>query len=150
MSRSIVIAALLSPLLAGCVERTMTIKSDPPGALVYLNDQEVGRTPLKRDFTWYGDYDVQIRKEGYETLKMHQPVIAPWYEWVPFDLFAEMLPMRATDNHDLFFKLNPEPSEAAAPGPLLERAEDLKGQLEFSEHTRAPSTRPATRPAKPK
>src|SRR5262249_52403490 len=99
MSRSTVIAALLSPLLAGCVQRTMTIKSDPPGALVSHKDQEGGRTPLKRDFTWYGDSDVQIRKEGYEPRKTPQPVIARWYEWVPFDLFAQMLPMRATDNH---------------------------------------------------
>ena len=28
----------------------MTIHSNPEGALVYLNDQELGRTPLTRDF----------------------------------------------------------------------------------------------------
>src|SRR5258706_9997592 len=55
-------------LVAGCVERTMTIKSDPPGALVYLNDREIGRTPVTRDFTWYGDYQVEIRKDGYESV----------------------------------------------------------------------------------
>ena len=125
----------------------MTINSDPPGALVYLNDQEVGRTPLKRDFMWYGDYDVQVRKEGYETLKTHKRVFAPWYEWVPIDLVAEIMPFTATDNHDLFFTLKPQAEEAAAPGPLVQRAEELKDRLEFSEHTRAPSTRPATRPA---
>ncbi|MGZ3388170.1 MAG: PEGA domain-containing protein, partial [Isosphaeraceae bacterium] len=48
-------------LVPGCVEQTMTIQSDPPGALVYMNDQELGRTPLTKDFTWYGDYDVQVR-----------------------------------------------------------------------------------------
>ena len=84
-------------LVGGCVEQTMTIKSDPPGALVYLNDQEVGRTPLKRDFIWYGNYQVEVRKEGYETLKTHKWITAPIYGWVPLDLFAQLQPFTLTD-----------------------------------------------------
>ena len=60
---------LLMAALGGCVERTMTFQSNPPGALVYVNNQEIGRTPMRRDFTWYGNYDVVLRKDGYETLK---------------------------------------------------------------------------------
>src|SRR5262245_38992736 len=59
---------LSAVLLAGCVRRTMTIESDPPGALVYMNNQEVGRTPVTREFIWYGFYDVQLRRDGYKTL----------------------------------------------------------------------------------
>src|SRR5436190_9742910 len=82
----------------GCgVEREMTIESDPPGALVYLNDTEVGRTPLKKDFTWYGKYDVVLRKDGYEPLQAKTDVNAPWWQWVPFDFFAELSPVRLTD-----------------------------------------------------
>jgi hypothetical protein len=32
-------------LLAGCVERRLTITSEPSGALVTVNSKEVGRTP---------------------------------------------------------------------------------------------------------
>ncbi len=39
---------------AGCVQRTITITSDPPGALVWLNDREIGRTPLDVNFVYYG------------------------------------------------------------------------------------------------
>src|ERR1043165_4777491 len=53
----------------GCVRRTLTVTTDPPGAVIYLNGVEAGRTPLERDFVFYGTYDVAVRKEGYETLK---------------------------------------------------------------------------------
>lgn len=52
--------------LAGCVERTISITSDPSGALVFLNDEEIGRTPCEASFLHYGTYDVRIVKDGYE------------------------------------------------------------------------------------
>jgi len=131
----------------GCVEQTMQINSDPPGALVYLNRQEVGRTPLNRDFVWYGDYDVQLRLEGYETLKTNQKVYAPAWNWVPFDLFAQLLPVGFKDNRSFSYTLKPlDPSKDEASG-LMRRADYLKGKLESSEFTRQPTTRtaPATK-----
>ncbi len=77
----------------GCVQRKMTIEWNPPGALVYLNDQEIGRTPITTDFIWYGNYQVEVRKDGFETLKTHQQVNAPWWQLVPIDLFAEFFPV---------------------------------------------------------
>src|ERR1700689_2659659 len=68
---------ILSALGGGCVQRTLTVRSDPDGALVYLNDQEIGRTPLARYFTWYGVYDVELHKEGYQSIKTTAAVIAP-------------------------------------------------------------------------
>ncbi len=144
MPRSILLLSIFI-LLTGCVEQTMTIKTDPPGALVYLNDLEVGRTPLTRDFMWYGNYEVEVRKDGYQTLKTHQWVVAPKYLWVPFDLVMELQPTTVTDHHDLFFKLEPETAAALDPGPVISRAEELKGDLESSQFTRKPSTQPATR-----
>ena len=38
-----------------CVRRTMIITTEPPQALVFLNDQEVGRSEVTTDFLWYGD-----------------------------------------------------------------------------------------------
>ena len=68
-ARSFLIPLLMLPLLCtGCVRRTISIVSNPPGALVWLNDREVGRTPIEVEFLYYGTYDVRIVKDGYEPL----------------------------------------------------------------------------------
>lgn len=114
--------------VSGCVEQTMTITSDPPGALVYMNDRELGRTPLTRDFTWYGTYDVQVRKDGYQTLNARSPVVAPWWNWVPFDLVANLLPLHLADRQKLHYVLAAEP-KTVDEQLLLDRAKDLEGEL---------------------
>jgi len=134
-------------LPGGCVRRTLNVTSEPPGALVYLNDQEVGRTPLKRDFTWYGTYDVAVRKDGFETLKTKSRVIAPWWQWPPFDLVAELLPLRLHDQKNLHYAMttqNPTPGD----DEMLGRAEQMRVELESSDNTRKPLM-PATAPADP-
>ena len=138
---------LIGLICVGCgkVQRTMSINSDPPGALVYMNDLEIGRTPVTKDFTWYGTYEVVVRKEGYQTLKTTAAVIAPVWQWPPFDLAAEFSPARLKDKHDLNFKLEPE----TGPPPvdeMLGRAEQARVQLESTTFVKAPSTKPATRP----
>ena len=65
MKRTLVILLLSAGALApGCVEREWTLETDPPGAIVYVSDVEVGRTPVTLDFTWYGDYEVVFRLDG--------------------------------------------------------------------------------------
>jgi hypothetical protein len=139
-------AALL--LMGGCVEQTMTITTDPPGALVSLNGQELGRTPLQQDFIWYGNYDVAVRKDGYQTLKTHKWVKAPWWNWPPFDLIADCLPWQIRDHEHLKFALAPVTSAATQPSVLMERAMEMQGQLQSSEHTRTPSTQPTSQPSR--
>jgi hypothetical protein len=133
---------ILALLLGGCVRRTMVINSDPPGALIYMNGQEIGRTPIERDFTWYGNYDVQVRKEGYQTLKTNTKVIAPWWQWVPFDLPAELLPL--TDRHHLHYALTPASTQPADAEVMLSRSREMEAKLQSSPHTRVPATREAT------
>jgi PEGA domain len=124
---------------AGCIERTLTITSDPPGALVYLNGQEIGRTPLTRDFLWYGNYDVTISADGYQALNTTQWVSPPIYQIIPLDLVAEVSPFQFKDHQRFHYTLAPTaPLDTAA---LLIRAEQLKGQLQSSQR---PATRPST------
>ena len=126
------ISCMLAILFAGgCVERTLDIDSTPPGALVYLDDQEIGRTPLNHDFLWYAKYDVVIRKEGYETVKTTADVKAPLYEWIPFDLFADLLPIHFKDHHHFTFAMNPQP-EVTDTDKLIQNGQDMRGQLESS------------------
>lgn len=119
-------------LLSGCVERKMSITSEPSGALVYMNGREIGRTPIQTDFTWYGDYDVQVRKEGYQTLKTVTFVKAPVWQWVPLDLVAELMPWHPTDRKNLHYHLEPMPSLDTPSDTLLERAATLQAQVESS------------------
>lgn len=137
---------------SGCVDRILSIKSEPVGALVALNDLEVGRTPLTRDFTWYGTYDVELRAQGFEPLRTKGKVIAPWWQWVPFDLFAEILPFHFKDHQELNFTMTPIRAEAADPDVMVRHANELKAKLQSSPLTKSPSTtrfttRPASRPA---
>jgi hypothetical protein len=78
---------------SGCLERTVVVDSNPTGSLVYMNDQEIGRTPFSRDFFLYGNCDTVARKDGYQTLKTSTPVNPPLYERIPTDLLAEILPI---------------------------------------------------------
>lgn len=139
--------ALFLPLTlaGGCgVERTLTITSDPPGAMVTLNDQEIGRTPVTRDFIWYGTYDVELRKDGYQTLKTTGKVWAPWWQVPPIDLMAEIAPFQSHDHHALHYTMVAEPEEEPNPLGMLVRAEHLRDRLQGSEAGR-PATRPAAR-----
>jgi len=61
----VLVVLLMGPLaMVGCIERTITITSDPSGALVHLNDEEVGRTPVVVPFTFYGTYTVRLEHDG--------------------------------------------------------------------------------------
>lgn len=128
------IAALL---VGGCVEQTLTINSNPSGALVELNGQPWGRTPVTGDFTWFDNYDVTLRADGYQTLKTTRKLSAPWYMWPPLDLVSEMFSPKI--HREWAFTLVPAATQPAV-APLVWRAEELRGKLESSEYTRKPST----------
>lgn len=124
MRRVCLLILCLALWVAGCgVKRTMTLRSDPPGALVYLNGEEVARTPAEVPMEWYGNYDVAVRHEGYETLKTTRWVAAPWWGIPPLDLVAELLPLRLHDHRVLEFEL--QPAAEVEPG-LLDRAEEMR------------------------
>jgi hypothetical protein len=118
-----VVALGLGLMLTGCGDpaREITITSDPPGALVIVSDIEKGRTPVTFPFTWYGDYDIIVRMDGYETLKTHRNIIPRWCDVPPIDLFGRLLP---ADKRFLHFELTErkEPSVEE----LIQRAEHLK------------------------
>ena len=126
-------------LAAGCgVERTMQVRSDPPGALVYLNGEEAGRTPMRKMFLWYGTYDLEVRKDGYLTRSERPRVWAPWWQVPPIDLIAELVPLRLQDNHVLNYRLDPVTEKQTDPEKVLERAAETRKKLRSSDNTRQP------------
>lgn len=152
----------------GCVERKITIGSNPSGALVYVNDVEMGRTPVTFPFTWYGDYDIRLR---YETnsgtpespvvqqyyLHTNKRASAPVYQWMGIDLFAEILPIEFKD--EKVWAFNVLEVKPVSDTDLIAHAKELQARLDaptgFEKKSRvvktgpitAPATAPATKPA---
>lgn len=125
--------------LTGCVERKLTITSQPSGALVYMNDKEVGRTPIETDFVFYGNYDVQVRRDGYQTLDQPTRLKTPWWQIPPIDLFAELMPWKPTDRQKWHFTLMPRSPIDTPPEELVERGARMQSQLESPDR---PTTQP--------
>jgi len=118
----------VSLLLSGCVERKLTINTKPQGALVILNDEEIGTSPVTVSFEWYGDYWVRISKEGYESLNTHRPLKGPWYDKFPFDFFVQIIiSERIVDSYEWTFPLKPK--KQISREELIQAAEKLEKQL---------------------
>jgi hypothetical protein len=121
----ILVAVVLLPVQSGCVQRRMTIRTNPPGALVYVDDYEIGTTPVSTDFTYYGTRKIRIVKDGYETLTVMQPIPAPWYQYPPVDFITEnFVPGQIRDQRILDYQLKPQ--MVVPTDQLLSRAESLR------------------------
>jgi hypothetical protein len=118
--------AVLALLVAGCVERDFTITTDPPGAVVSVSSEEKGRSPVSFPFTWYGDYDIVIRADGYQTLKTHHRVNPPLYDMFPFDLLSSLAPWtyHVKDSAHFILAKPVEPTDEE----LLHQAEELRAR----------------------
>lgn len=133
MNRPVVPATCALVLaLGGCSQRIIKITSEPSGALVTVNDIQLGRTPLETEFTYYGDYDVQVRKDGFEPLRTKATAWTPIYERPPLDLATSPIPYESVVKWH--FKLQPtlestEPKQQFEDG-LITRAKSLRDQVD--------------------
>jgi hypothetical protein len=149
------VSGLTACVLPGCVERKLTFGSAPSGAIVTLNDEEVGRTPVSVPFTWYGDYDIKLRLAKdvgtdekpdirHYYLHTHERAMAPWFQWIGIDLVTELLPIPFKDEKFWAFEV-PEVKEPAEKD-LIQRARDLKGTLnkpDILQNKKKTTTQPA-------
>ena len=105
---------MLSCAACGCVLRSLTIDSEPSGAMVFLDDEPIGETPVTTTFTYYGTRKITIEKidaEGrllYERKIVYEKIKPPLYQIFPFDFFSElMIPVKLKDEHYLTYQLEP-------------------------------------------
>lgn len=126
-SRSVRILLTLAicACLSGCVRRRMTIRTSPPGALVYVDDYEIGTSPVSHNFTYYGKRKIRLVKDGYETLTVMQSVPAPWYQIPPLDFVTENL-IPGEIRHSRTFNYQLTPQMVVPTEELLQRAENLR------------------------
>jgi len=123
-----IVSSVLVLAAAGCVERKMTVTSDPPGARVYLDDQEMGQTPVTFRFDFYGHRTFTLKKDGYRVTEEVRNVKAPVYEWPGLDVFADLGPIPIKDHKSYHFNLAPIPEVKT--DELIDRAKALKARVE--------------------
>jgi hypothetical protein len=111
--------------MPGCVERRLTIRSNPPGAQVYVDDYEVGTTPCSVSYTYYGTRKIRLVKDGFETVTLLQPVPAPWYQYFPIDFVTEnLVPGHIRDERVVTYQM--QPAMQVPRDELVARAEALR------------------------
>jgi hypothetical protein len=120
------VLAACSCLATGCIRRTIMITTEPPGAMVWLNDREIGRSPVQADFDYYGRYDVRLELDGYEPQMTSGNAAAPWWDWVGLDLVSELMPFTLHSRVAWHYALEPAGEDRTA---LIERAEALRSKV---------------------
>ena len=120
---SLVVLCLLA---TGCVERTISITSKPSGALVRLNDHEVGRTPVTVPFKFYGTYDVRLSKDGYQSVWTKKETKQPLWEYPGPDLLAEAVPNVKVNEKWHFTLKKATPAAKVDADVLLDHAKQMR------------------------
>jgi len=121
-------AVLLLLIPISCVERELFIRSTPPGALVNIDGQDRGRTPLIMPFEYYGTRRIEIRLRDHQVEQALIEVYPPWFQVTPMDLFFDLLwPCTLEDNHTFSFDLERfKPVDEKDKSAILQRAEPLR------------------------
>ena len=125
----IVLLALVMITSAGCVQRRLQIRSQPEGALVSVDRQPVGNTPLSVPFTYYGSREIQLEKDGYKTIRVEQNIKPPWFEKFPLSLISNNFAGREIRD-DRLFDFQMEPKDPVNESILIDRANDLRNDIQ--------------------
>ena len=128
----LVFACLIGFALIGCVERRMTIRTNVDnqgGALVYIDDQEVGYSPVSTGFTYYADRQVRLIKDGYETETLVQPIRSPWWDSLLVEFFTENIwPFTLRDDREFHYDL--KPTVQVSTGEVIGRGQQLRSEAQ--------------------
>jgi hypothetical protein len=120
-----IMCCALGLCFTGCVRRRLTVRTNPPGAQVFVDDQEIGTTPCSASFVYYGTRKITVMKDGYRTETIFQKIPPPWYEIPPLDFVAEnVVPREIRDERIVDVQLTAE--EFLPPQKLLDRAQSLR------------------------
>lgn len=111
----------------GCVRRRLTVRTNPPGAVISVDNQLIGTSPAASSFTYYGTREIRIEKDGYRTETVKRTISPPWYQYPVLDFVTETLwPWEIRDERIIDVELVPETLEPAE--NVLMRADQLRTQ----------------------
>ena len=126
-SQRLALCALLLLAATGCVRRRLTVRTNPPGALVSVDNQIIGTSPAASPYVYYGTREVRVELDGYRTEVIRRRLDPPWYEYPPFDFITETLwPLEVRDERIIDVELVPQ--EVATIETVLDRANTLRDQ----------------------
>ncbi len=121
--KELFVPALACSLMFGCVKRKIDITSNPSGALVWVNNMEVGKTPVEIDFLYYGEYDIRVEEDGSEPVMTTRSPQRPLWDLPVLDFVAEVSPFTLKSNSTWHFELEPRNDSV---GLLVERAKQAR------------------------
>ncbi len=154
--------------LSACVERTIFIRTDPPGAEVLLDSKHVGKSPVEVPFTHGGTHEIIVfrhlekdtegRRIAYRPQVIYYDTESLTFDGPVLDFFVDLNPVSIRDEH--FVDIPLEKSDAIeryliAPDAFLDslreraditRRRSRESQLDarpLSEAEGAPESRPA-------
>jgi hypothetical protein len=97
---------LLALAAAGCVERRLQVRTEPPGAKVTVNGQVLGLSPVVWTFEHYGVAVVEAELAGRERVRHGFRLKKPWYQLPILDFVTDVvLPFRIVDRHRVTIEL---------------------------------------------
>jgi hypothetical protein len=142
--RSFYLLILVTAVFAfsGCVTRSITVKTNPSNALVYIDDELIGESPVSMPFTFYGTRKVMIERKDEDGVLTHERTIAfekikaPVYEIFPLDFFSELVwPFKIKDDQVLSYNLvELDPlSIKERQAKMLKSAEELRQRVNAPE-----------------
>ncbi|MCZ6689431.1 MAG: PEGA domain-containing protein [Planctomycetota bacterium] len=103
----------------------MLLRSEPAGALVYLDGRRIGKTPRDEPFLWYGTRRAVVIAEGHAPVDVEIPLRPPLYEIPPLDLIFGLLPFTFHDTTEVTVVLPALEEETVK--AVLERAAAYRG-----------------------
>jgi hypothetical protein len=142
---------------AGCVERTLRIRSEPPGLEVTMNGRPQGTTPIDVPFSFYGTVRLEtpatdLDEDGWPEVRRSVALVEltePWYQWFPLDFFSDnLLPWTVRDDHEALITPPVHPPPTGEAGDLRREAEAVKIRAERT-RVEAEMEAGAGEPAKP-
>ena len=117
-------------LLTGCrAQRTLKIRTNPPGAEIVLDQEILGPSPVTVEFYHYGARRITASMPNFRTHTEQVEIVPPWYARFPIDIFSEVVfPIGWRDRHVVDIELAAGFDEIQAPDILsvLERAEIIR------------------------
>ncbi len=145
LGRILCLAILLGMTSLGCVRRRLTVRTNPPGAAVYVDRQLIGSSPASSSFVYSGTRHIEVVADGYRTEKVLRKISPPWYQIPPLDFFSETLwPWEIRDERIIDITMVPDQPLAAE--ELSARANTLRTQ---AQQGLASSLPPPVAPAEP-
>ncbi len=130
--RALLVAAIALPMAACGGTRILKVDSSPQGALVRLDEDVIGRTPLEFTFEHYGRRRLSLYLPGYRTYSDKLNLSTPWHATFPIDIFTEiLLPLQLGYEKAVTITLEPDDGKIVYEtlDSFVERAEGIRDNL---------------------